>query len=329
MVGFVEHARSLTSRPHSCLGGSPLGSIARQAPRVSSWWRYCSDTGCCVLRRFTLGEFIPLVEETGLILPLGRWLLHEACRQAKSWEGQCGEDSPLVVSVNLSVRQFRHPDLADEVAQELKATGPDPGRLQLEVTESVAMEDGKSPVGMLSKLKDLGAHLAIDDIGTGYSSLNYLKRFPVDVLKINRSFVDGLGGDPEDEAIVGAIVTLAHTLGMQVTGEGIETLDQLQRLRLLGCERAQGYYFSRPLPAEAAGALLTGDTSTLEQGSTGVGETRSSLEFTTSARLTDTCIRHALHAYPASLHRRLPPASQDPCRDEFKSHPLSLTAIPG
>src|SRR5205823_4228976 len=143
---------------------------------------------------------------------------------------------PLAVSVNLSVRQFQHPSLVEDVALVLRQTGLEPSRLVLEITEGIMMEAAEVSSAALQKLKDLGVRLAIDDFGTGYSSLSYLKRFPVDTLKIDRSFVDGLGRDPGDAAIVHAVIGLAHTLGLQVTAEGIETAEQLVRLQLAGCD---------------------------------------------------------------------------------------------
>jgi diguanylate cyclase (GGDEF)-like protein/PAS domain S-box-containing protein len=201
-------------------------------------------------------DFIPIAEETGLILPMGRWVLEEACRRCRRWQEEYACDPPLGVNVNLSARQFQHPGLSGEAAEVLRETGLEPGSLALEITESVVMEDAESNIEALRRLKALGVRLAIDDFGTGYSSLSYLKRFPVDVLKVDKSFVDGLGQDPEDDAIVRAVITLAHSLGAVVVAEGVETEGQLVRLRELGCELAQGYLFSGPMPAEAAGALL-------------------------------------------------------------------------
>jgi diguanylate cyclase (GGDEF)-like protein/PAS domain S-box-containing protein len=201
-------------------------------------------------------HFVPLAEETGLILPMGRWVLAEACRQGVIWQERYPERPPLTVSVNLSVRQFQHPSLVDDVARVLRQTGLEPGRLVLEITEGIVMEAAEASSAALLRLKELGVKLAIDDFGTGYSSLSYLKRFPVDMLKIDRSFIDGLGRDPGDAAIVHAVTGLAHTLGLQVTAEGIETAEQLVHLQMAGCDLGQGYYFSRPMPCEAAEELL-------------------------------------------------------------------------
>jgi EAL domain-containing protein (putative c-di-GMP-specific phosphodiesterase class I) len=201
-------------------------------------------------------EFIPLAEETGLIVPIGQWVLEEACRQVREWQLAHPHQPPLGLSVNLSARQFQHPGLVAEIAQALSQSGLDARCLTLELTESVVMQDAEGTVAKLHALKELGIQLAIDDFGTGYSSLSYLKRFPVDTLKIDRSFVDGIGQDAQDTAIVQSVVALAKTLHLSVTGEGIETREQAARLRALGCDRGQGYLFARPLPAEDVAALL-------------------------------------------------------------------------
>ena len=200
-------------------------------------------------------DFIPLAEDTGLILPIGRWVLEEACRQAARWQAMYPADPPTV-SVNLSVRQFQHPTVVEGVAQVLRETGLPPSCLVLEITESVVMEDAERNGATLRRLHELGVTLALDDFGAGYSSLSYLKQLPVGMLKIDRSFISGLGRGPEDGAIVQAISTLAHTLNMEVTAEGVETADQLARLRELGCDIGQGYYFSRPVPSAEIDALL-------------------------------------------------------------------------
>ncbi|MDP9381051.1 MAG: bifunctional diguanylate cyclase/phosphodiesterase [Chloroflexota bacterium] len=201
-------------------------------------------------------EFIPMAEETGLILPIGLWMVQQVCRQGRLWQEQYPSEPPLVMGVNLSVRQFQHAQLVTEVSKILKESGLDAHRLQFEVTESVVMENAESTIKRMQGLKALGVQLAIDDFGTGYSSLSYLKRFPIDTLKIDRSFIDGLGQDLEDTAIVQAVITLAKTLRVQVTAEGVETAEQVRHLKSLGCDLAQGYYFSEPLSAESAGALL-------------------------------------------------------------------------
>jgi diguanylate cyclase (GGDEF)-like protein len=192
--------------------------------------------------------FVPIAEDTGLIIPIGRWVLHQACRQAKRWQEQCpGEFCP--VSVNLSGRQFSQPHLADEIADVLRETNLDPSLLILEITETILMEDINTVSSTLTELKALGVSLAVDDFGTGYSSLSYLKRLPISTLKVDQSFVQGLGENPEDSAIVRAIVTMSKSLGLEVVAEGVETEDQRQLLHELGCDRAQGYLFSKPLQA--------------------------------------------------------------------------------
>ena len=194
------------------------------------------------------GEFIPLAEETGLIMPVGAFVLEEACRQAVRWQTQDPGRPPLTMSVNLSGRQLADPVLPDCVADALGASGLAPERLWLEITESVLMDDADSSVRALEALRVLGVRLAVDDFGTGYSSLAYLRRFPVDALKIDRSFVGGLDEGPQDAAIVEAVIGLAGALGLRVVAEGVETLSQLARVRALGCDEAQGYYFARPAP---------------------------------------------------------------------------------
>ncbi len=196
-------------------------------------------------------EFIPVAEETGLIGPLGSWVLEEACRRAASWRPvDPGHDAPTIV-VNISARQLARADFEDTVWRALDQTGLDPSSLTLEITETVLMDASPATLGILGRLRGAGVHLAIDDFGTGYSSLNYLKRFPVDALKVDRSFVNGLGRDPEDSAIVAAVVSLGHALGLSTVAEGVETKEQLQQLRRIECDLAQGYYFAPPQPAEA------------------------------------------------------------------------------
>jgi EAL domain-containing protein (putative c-di-GMP-specific phosphodiesterase class I) len=204
----------------------------------------------------TPNEFIPVAEDTGLIVPIGQWVLREACRQAREWQLEFPSIPPLVMSVNLSAKQFQHPTLVQEISQVLAESGLDAGSLKLEITESVVMQDAPATLAKLKELKDLGIRLAIDDFGTGYSSLGYLKRFPVDTLKIDRSFVKGLSKEGNDNAIVRAVITVAKTLNMDVTAEGVETEQQRIELKALGCDRAQGFLFARPAVAEDVGPLL-------------------------------------------------------------------------
>jgi diguanylate cyclase (GGDEF)-like protein len=201
-------------------------------------------------------DFIGLSEETGLILPMGRWILREACRQARAWQTEGSGMPPLIVSVNLSAGQFERDALPEEVATIMRETGFEPRRLQLEISEAVLMRDDPRVFDRLEALKALGVRLAIDDFGTGYASLSYLKRLPVDCLKIDRSLVKGVGYETEDTAIIRAVSSLAHSLGITVTAEGIETQDQLTQLRAVGCDQGQGYFFARPVSADRVPELL-------------------------------------------------------------------------
>jgi diguanylate cyclase (GGDEF)-like protein/PAS domain S-box-containing protein len=202
------------------------------------------------------GEFIPIAEETGLIIPLGLWVLEQACHQVVAWHKQFADKPPLMLSVNLSPRQFQQPSLVADVLRALNVSGLPASCLKLEITEGVIMRDVEATIRTLWKLKELGLQLAIDDFGTGYSSLSYLKRLPVDVLKIDRSFVQGIGKNQEDTAIVHATMMLAKSLNLKVTGEGIETAEQAALLGEWGCDRGQGYLYSKPLDGQTAGRLL-------------------------------------------------------------------------
>ena len=202
-------------------------------------------------------EFIRVAEETGLIVPVGRWVLEQACRQLQRWQAEhpvAAED--LFVSVNLSARQLGRRALLGEVAKVLDDTGLAPARVHFEITESVLMDDVERSSEQLHQLHELGVCLNVDDFGTGYSSLSYLSRFPVDLLKVDRSFVRGLGIDPGDGAIVRAVIDLAHNLGLRAVGEGVERPEHLEALRALGCDLAQGFFLGRPQPAHAIGELL-------------------------------------------------------------------------
>ena len=206
-------------------------------------------------------EFIGLTEETGLIVPIGQWVLSEACKQARAWQLEYPTTPALVMSVNLSAKQFQNPKLVEEITQALDESGLAPSCLKLEITESTVMQDAPVTLTKLNELKELGVRLAIDDFGTGYSSLGYLRRFPVDTLKIDRSFVKGLSADGGDSAIVRAVVTVAKSLNMDVTAEGVETEGQLAELRALGCDRWQGFLFARPVSPERVAPLLALDQS--------------------------------------------------------------------
>jgi len=202
-------------------------------------------------------SFVPLAEESGLILPLGRWVLQSACRQARAWRDARPDGPALFMSVNLSARQFAQPGLVDEVREILDETGLDPAALEIEITESVLMDQSETGVRTLRQLRDTGVRLVLDDFGTGYSSLSYLKHLPLDTIKIDRTFVAGLDGET-DRSIVDAVIALAHGLRIGVVAEGIETEAQFELLRAMGCDVGQGYLFARPLPAAEAGRLLSG-----------------------------------------------------------------------
>jgi diguanylate cyclase (GGDEF)-like protein/PAS domain S-box-containing protein len=199
-------------------------------------------------------EFIPLLEETGLIIPVGAWVLETACAQQRAWQ-EAGFPS-LYISVNLSARQFKQPDLTETIATAVQKTGLDPRHLALELTETILVEHTETTLASLRTLSGMGISLAIDDFGTGYSSLSYLKRFPIDALKIDRSFVRDITTDADDAAIAQAIVAMGHSLGLSVVAEGVETREQLDFLCQYRCDEMQGYYFSHPLPADAFSLLL-------------------------------------------------------------------------
>lgn len=194
-------------------------------------------------------RFIPVAEESGLIVPIGAWVIAEACNQLRSWNHRQTTGPRGSVEVNLSARQIDDPRILPTVEQILSTTGLPPELLTLEITESALMEDAASALHVLRALKDIGVLLAVDDFGTGYSALSYLQRFPLDLLKVDRSFVVGLGSETGGSEIVSAIVDLGHALGLKVVAEGVETTAQLEVLRSLGCDLAQGFLFSRPLPA--------------------------------------------------------------------------------
>jgi diguanylate cyclase (GGDEF)-like protein len=197
------------------------------------------------------GEFITVAEESGLIVPIGDWVLASACREAAAWVAE----QPLMVSVNLSPRQVS-PRLIDAVAAAITDSGLDPDLLALEITEGVLLGDSDASRGTLKALKALGVHLVLDDFGTGYSSLGYLKRLPLDGIKIDRSFVDGLGTDADDSAIVSAVAGMANSLGLTLIAEGVESLAQVKELQQLACQRAQGFHFARPMDPDAFRALI-------------------------------------------------------------------------
>lgn len=204
-------------------------------------------------------RFIPLAEETGLIIEIGQWVLTNACRQVRKWQLHYPGESSLLLSVNLSALQFRHAALVEEIGKTLQKSALDPSCLTLEITESNLIHDPAGTVVILRSLKDLGIRLAIDDFGTGYSSLSYLKQFPIDVLKIDRTFVKDIERDHHDRAIARSVVALASAFNLKVVAEGIETEEQTVRLQALGCNRGQGFLYAPPQSAEAFEVLLARD----------------------------------------------------------------------
>jgi diguanylate cyclase (GGDEF)-like protein/PAS domain S-box-containing protein len=211
-------------------------------------------------------EFIPMAEETGLIVPIGWWVLEEACRQMGAWHARFPDAATSIICVNLSSKQFLQAGLVEQVERRLRDSGLDPRSLKLEITESAIMSDPKSAADALERLRSLGVRIAIDDFGTGHSSLSYLQQFPIDTLKIDRSFVRKMHDQVKDREIIQAVVSLAHNLGMDVVAEGVETSDQWDQLDILGCEYGQGFFFSRPVDGPVAEALLAGETHPASEG---------------------------------------------------------------
>lgn len=200
------------------------------------------------------GEFIPLAEESGLIIPIGEWVLRTACLQAKFWHDAGFDD--LIMAVNISARQFQHPKFTELVSAVIKETGLDPRYLELEITESVAMYDAEKTIATLNNLRALNLQLSIDDFGTGYSSLSYLKRFPINKLKVDQSFVRNMTTDSNDASITKSIILLGQSLNLSVIAEGVETAEQLVKLKQFGCDEVQGYFFSKPVPHNELERLL-------------------------------------------------------------------------
>jgi EAL domain-containing protein (putative c-di-GMP-specific phosphodiesterase class I) len=203
-------------------------------------------------------DFIPTAEETGAIVPIGRWVIEQACRQARLWQQHYPAAGGLAMNVNVSARQLADPDIVGDVARALSLSGLDPGLLTLEITETMIMADEDQAAATLQLLKALGVRISVDDFGTGYSSLGHLDRFPIDELKIDQSFVARLGGDADDPRVALAVIRLAGSLHLDVVAEGIEREDQLAQLRAAECSRGQGYYFWRPLDVAAVEAVLEG-----------------------------------------------------------------------
>ena len=199
-------------------------------------------------------QFIPLAEETGLIVPLGEWVLKSACAQNKAW--QDAGYPPMRIAVNFSPRQFHKLELAEMVETVLAQTGLDPHWLELEVTENLMLSNEDVTIVTLRRLADIGVHISIDDFGTGYSTFNYIKKLPVDTLKIDRSYVSDIDSNESDAAIATAVIEMAHSLSLNVVAEGVETEGQLKFLEALNCPEVQGYFFHRPLPPEELARLL-------------------------------------------------------------------------
>jgi PAS domain S-box-containing protein len=201
-------------------------------------------------------EFIVVAEESGLILPMNRWLRLEACHKMRSWQAEFPSNPPLTLSLNVTAKEFAHPGLINDIVQALEQTGLEPSTLQLEIVETVAMRDAEKPENVLRQAKSLGVRLSIDDFGTGYSSLSRLRHFPADTLKIDRAFISRMDIDADNRAVVRTIVALAHNLGLTVVAEGTETLEEVNALLAIDCEYAQGYFFSRPVDEQTALHLL-------------------------------------------------------------------------
>ncbi|MEP6905191.1 MAG: EAL domain-containing protein, partial [Gemmatimonadales bacterium] len=205
------------------------------------------------------GDFIPVAEETGLIVRIGRWVMNEACRQLKVWQDAHPRDEPLSMSVNLSVKQFSQPDLLDQLAHAVRASGIAPGCLRLEITEAALIDKGGAAMSLLEQIKAFGAQIYLDDFGTGYSSLIYLHRLPIDAIKIDRELVSTMDTDDRNLRLVRTILTFAQIIGVRAEAEGISSAEQLRELRALKCEHGQGYLFSAPIPHGAVNEVLTAD----------------------------------------------------------------------
>jgi EAL domain-containing protein (putative c-di-GMP-specific phosphodiesterase class I) len=205
--------------------------------------------------RLSPDAFIPLAEDTGLIVPLGQWVMEEACQQLRAWQLSLPTSATVSMSINLSVRQLERETIVDEVSAVVARFGLDPSTITLEITETMVMADADLSMRRLADLQQVGVQLAVDDFGTGYSSLGYMEQFPVDILKIDRSFVDGLGVR-QATPVLQSIIELAQRLGVHIVAEGIERREQLEALQQLGCDLGQGYFFSGPVEANQLGDLL-------------------------------------------------------------------------
>jgi diguanylate cyclase (GGDEF)-like protein len=264
------------------------------------------------------GEFISLAEETGLIVPLGTWILRDACQRAVVWQRGRPSDEPLMLRVNVSARQLAQDSFRKTVAAIIKETGIDPAWLCLEVTESVLIEDPESSIRVLTELKELGIRIAIDDFGTGYSSLEYLRRLPVDCVKVDRSFVRGLPDNEEDVAIVNAVIELGHALKLSVTAEGVETTDQLGNLQGAGCDTAQGFLFYRPEPPEVIEQLFAETSAPSAEAPSPPAEAPANSGTANGAGPVD----HGQHAGVAPQRRLIPPPGPRGSRRRLARHSL-------
>ena len=247
--------RRALEREELCLYYQPVVDLTGRLDKVEALVRWAHPSGRVALPM----EFVPLAEETGLIVPLGDSVLEMACHQVAQWRDDYPSLSELQVSVNISSAQLRAKDAVERMATIVDRTGLSHDALILEITETVLMDERTGAANKLAALRSLGVRLAVDDFGTGYSSLLYLRRYPLDMLKIDRSFVAGLVDNPEDATIVDAVVRLAHSFGLQTVAEGVETADQLRLLRSLGCDMGQGHFWGRPLPPETLLSRLLAD----------------------------------------------------------------------
>ncbi len=204
-------------------------------------------------------DFIPVAEETGLIIPIGRWVLYEACRQVKEWHASHPREEPLTIGVNLSARQFSQPGLVEQIREALDATGTPPSALRLEITEGAIIDKGRYALSILSQLREIGVQVYLDDFGTGYSSLSYLHGVPVDGIKVDRAFISDMDTNDANLRLVRTLLTLAEIVGIRAEAEGITSAEQLKELRSLNCEQGQGYLFSAPIPGDAVQPLLSAD----------------------------------------------------------------------
>ena len=247
--------RRALERGDLCLYYQPVVDLTGRLDKVEALVRWQHPSGRVALP----AEFVPLAEETGLIVALGETVLQMACAQVNTWRREHMELAELGVAVNVSSAQLRSQEAVDRMAAIIAAADLPADALILEITESVLMDERTGAGNKLAALRSLGLRLAVDDFGTGYSSLLYLRRYPLDMLKIDRSFVAGLVDNPEDATIVDAVVRLGHSFGLQTVAEGVETAEQLSLLRKIGCDLGQGYFWGRPLPPETLLSLMLAD----------------------------------------------------------------------